>query len=172
MSTDMFSQEEFPFMRSGKISITSETPDIKDAPIGLFPKFEQVGQDHKMLKEKGYAIHLMIQKNVSYQIKNDKPIESVTLSRAKYDAYEMWLKKWGFQTEDNWMLPLSCSGFEIMRATDARMDDITINYHGIEHSSVNLKRLEENLEKYKIKDNKNLDKMVDDVFKGFKMKGK
>ncbi len=140
--------------RPGEFEVSGTLPDMSLAE-NFMPKQVFV---------KPHPIHEMLLKNVSYQLRNKKPIASVTLSRKKYDTYELWLRKIGVQTEDNAMLPITCMGIEVLRATDSRMADITVNYRGLVAKETRLDFLEENLEALKL-DNK---KIIDPVFKNIK----
>lgn len=163
----MFNKENLKKL-ADSLKFEQVAPDWSQVPEGLLPQ-TQILSEHELINSGiGYVIHKMILKNVSYQEKMGRPIDTVTLSRAKYDKYEKWLRKMGFQTEENCMIPLTCNGHEILRATDSRMEDITINYRGVVAGGKNLEFLDKNIENLKIENTSGLN----DVLKQFKNKGK
>jgi len=120
---------------------------------------------------KNNPIWAMVMKNIDHNISRKLPIESITLSRFKYDSLEKWLDSIGFYEQMerqygkiNGTEPLTYRNIEIMRSNTSSSQDIVVNYRKTLNDKQVMTNLDMNIEQLNIK---NAD-VIDTAFKNTK----
>lgn len=125
--------------------------------------------EEELCKHQGYLVHKMICKNINSILANGKPLESVIISRMKYDMLEEFYYIYGFRTSDNEYAPLTFRDKEIKRAESSTMVEFTPIYRQNITEKIALEQLDENASNLKIE--KGIGKKaLDDAFKAIKKK--